>query len=131
MNAQEAIELLRENDTIIENSRGYEVYRCVGNPVSNEIADLIQSLQAENEKMFATVLEVRSEKELLQYRIEKLESENLELKIKACTLVKAACYEGFGEPNVIDGKCSGYAGHMDEPHEKCQECEIGVWEGVE
>lgn len=51
MDADMAITLLRENDTIIENGRGYEVYRSIGNPVSNEIADLIQSLQADNERM--------------------------------------------------------------------------------
>lgn len=64
--------------------------------------------------------------------VESLKQQILKLQIKGCMMVKAASVDGIGEPEIVDGKCGGYAGNMDEPHDVCKTCKISSnweWEG--
>ena len=54
--------------------------------------------------------------------VERLRGEVISLTIANCRLITISLYDGLGKPELIDGKCFGYAGNMDEPHIDCQYC---------
>lgn len=72
--------------------------------------------------------ECHAVKELVDYRdklqseVERLQAEVVGLTMDNCKLIKMSLYDGLGRPELIDDKCGGYAGNMDEPHWRCQEC---------
>ena len=48
--------------------------------------------------------------------------------IENCKVIKQSFREGVGRPEMIDGKCEGYAisDWDDEPHDSCKECIAGM-----
>ena len=48
--------------------------------------------------------------------------------IENCKVIKQSFRDGVGRPEMIDGKCEGYAisDWDDEPHDSCKECIAGM-----
>ena len=48
--------------------------------------------------------------------------------IENCFLIRRAVGDGLGKPEVVDGKCAGYAaGTDDEPYEICKYCKLNIF----
>lgn len=126
MTESEAVQWLEQ---LLRNApHGSEIW-CADEQIGS-IIDLIERQAAEIAK-----LKKEAEAFGLAKKVEEMVQEIVKLKllcekktIENCKVIKQSFREGVGRPEMIDGKCEGYAisDWDDEPHDSCKECIAGM-----